>query len=126
MSDQSNLSHLQVLFEAALQDYEKQTGIALAKHPLAERLQECDSVGTITANLHEETQAFKEFRGKEKIMKSLQNAVAFLSKLSVCAKLGEVIGMVHLQALMGCSIHLTPFHRSFHLRRQYTLGSLSY
>jgi hypothetical protein len=42
-------SHLKVLFEAALQDYERQTGIALAKHPLAERLQECDSVESITA-----------------------------------------------------------------------------
>ncbi len=100
MSDQSELSHLQVLFEAALQDYERQTGIALAKHPLAERLQECDSVGSITAIFHEEAQAFKEFRGKEKIMKSLQNAVSFLSKLSACAKLGVVIGVVHLQALM--------------------------
>ena len=100
MSDQSELSHLQVLFEAALQDYERQTGIALAKHPLAERLQECDSVGSITAIFREETQAFKEFRGKEKIMKSLQNAVSLLSKLSACAKLGVVIGVVHLQALM--------------------------
>jgi hypothetical protein len=100
MTDQSELSHLQVLFEAALQDYERQTGIALPKHPLAERLQECDSVGSITAIFHEETQAFKEFRGKEKIMKSLQNAVSLLSNLAVCAKLGEVIGMVHLQTLM--------------------------
>jgi hypothetical protein len=100
MTDQSELSHLQVLFEAALQDYERQTGIALPKHPLAARLQECDSVGSITAIFYEETQAFKEFRGKEKIMKSLQSAVSFLSNLSACAKLGEVIGMVHLQAPM--------------------------
>jgi hypothetical protein len=90
-----------------LQDYERQTGIALAKHPLAERLQECHSVESITAVLHEQTQAFNEFRGKEKVMKLLKNAVSVLYKLSACAKLGEVIGVVHLKALMGCSIRLT-------------------
>jgi hypothetical protein len=92
--------HLKVLFEAALQDYETQTGIALAKHPLAERLQECQSVESITAVLHEQTQAFDEFRGKEKVMKLLKNAVSVLYKLSACAKLGKVIGVVHLKALM--------------------------
>ncbi len=103
MSDQSALasSHLKVLFDAALKDYETQTGIALAEHPLAERLQECHSVETITAVLHEQTQAFHEFRGKDKAIKLLKNAVSVLYKLSACAKLGEVIGVVHLKALVG-------------------------
>ena len=90
-----------VLFEAALQDYETMTGIVLAKHPLAERLQECQSIESITAVLHEQTQAFDEFRGKEKVMKLLKNAVSVLYKLSAGAKLGEVIGVVHLNALKG-------------------------
>jgi hypothetical protein len=107
MSDQPASSHLKVLFEATLQDYERQTGIALAKHPLAERLQECDSIESITAILHEQTQAFNDFRGKEKVIKLLKNAVSVLYKLSACAKLGEVIGVVHLKALMGSSIRLT-------------------
>ena len=99
MSDHSASSHLNVLFEAALQDYERHTGIALAKHPLAERLQECDSVESITAVLHEQTQAFHEFRGKEKVIKLLKNAVSVLYELSACAKL--VIGVVRQKALMG-------------------------
>jgi hypothetical protein len=109
MSDQPGSSHLKVLFEAALRDYESQTAIALAKHPLAERLQECHSAESITSTavLHEQTQAFNEFRGKEKVMKLLKNTVSVLYKLSACSKLGEVIGMVHLKALMGCSIRLT-------------------
>ncbi len=107
MSDRSGSSHLRDLFEAALHDYERQTGIPLANHPLAERLQECDSVESITAILHEQTKDFKEFGGKEKILKSLQNAVSSLCKLSVHAKLGEVIGMVHLKALTRCYICLT-------------------
>ena len=32
-----------------LMDYGKQTGIALAKHPLTEQLQGCDSVESVTA-----------------------------------------------------------------------------
>jgi arginyl-tRNA synthetase len=94
MSDQFASSHLKVLFEAALLDYESQTGIALAKYPLAERLQECHSVESITTFLHEQTKTFNEFRGKEKIMKSLKNSVSILCRLSVCAKLEQVIGMV--------------------------------
>ena len=101
MGDHSTSSHLKVLFDVALQDYETQTGIALAKHPLAERLQECDSVESITAILYEQTQAFNDFRGKEKVFKLLKNAVSVLYKLSACAKLGEVIGVVHLKALYG-------------------------
>jgi hypothetical protein len=107
MSDQLPSSHLKVLFEAALRDYEMHTGIALAEHPLAERLQDCHSVESITAVLHEQTQAFSQFQGKEKIMKLLKNAVSLLYKLSACAKLGEVIGIVHLKALMANSIPLT-------------------
>ena len=126
MSDQPVSPHLKVLFDAALQDYETQTGIALAKHSLAERLQECDSVESITAVLHEQTQAFNEFRGKEKVMKLLKNAVSVLYKLSAGAKFGEVIGVVHIKALMRSSIRLTPIYRSFRLQRQYTPDSLSY
>ena len=107
MSDHSAPSHLKLLFEAALEDYETQTGIALPQHPLAERLQECHSVESITAVLHEQTQAFNQFRGKEKLIKSLKNAISILHNLSVCAKLGEVIGLVHLKPLMGNFIPLT-------------------
>jgi hypothetical protein len=113
MSDHSASSHLKALFEAALQDYTRQTGIVLAEHPLAERLQECDSVESISVVLHEQTQAFNEFRGKEKIMTLLKNAVSMLYKLSACAKLGEVIGVVHLKALMGSFIHLTLIPQKF-------------
>jgi hypothetical protein len=91
MSGQSVSSRLRVLFEAALQDYEKQTGIALAKHPLAEKLQNCDTVESISAVLREQTQAFSEFRGKDKVLQPLKNAVSVLYKLSATADLDKVI-----------------------------------
>ena len=106
MSDQSGSSHLQVLFEAALRDYEKQTGIALAKHPLAEQLQNCDSVESVTAVLREQTQAFSEFQGKDKVSKPLEKAVSILYTLSATANLGQDIGLVRPYALTGCSMFL--------------------
>ena len=61
MSDQSVSSCLQVLFEVALKDHEDQTGIALAKHPLAAQLQ--NRLPRIRyAVLHKQTRVFGEFR----------------------------------------------------------------
>jgi hypothetical protein len=94
MSDQSGSSRLRVLFEDALQNYEKQTGIALAKHPLAGRLQNCNTVESVTVVLREQTRSFSEFRGKESVMKPLNNTLSVLYKLSAVADFGKVIGLV--------------------------------
>jgi hypothetical protein len=94
MTDQSESSYLRELFEAALKNYEKQTGMALDKHPLAERLQDCDSVDSFTSVLREQTQAFGEFWGKDKIMKPFKNVVSTLYKLSAVANFGQAIGLV--------------------------------
>jgi hypothetical protein len=89
MGDQSGSSRLWVLYEAALYNYEKQTGIALAKHPLAEKLQNCNSVESVTAVLYEQTQAFSEFRGNDKVLKPLKEVVSILYKLSPPANFGH-------------------------------------
>ena len=94
MTDRLESSHLQVLFEAALQDYQSQTGIALATHPLAEQLQNCHSVESVTAVLREQTQAFSEFQEKDKVLKPLKKAVSVLHKLSATANFGKDIGLV--------------------------------
>jgi hypothetical protein len=83
MSDQSGPSHFQDLFEAAIRDYESQTGNSLANHPLAEKLQSCDSVESVTAAvLSEQTKAFSEIREKEKVLKPLKKVLSALHKLS--------------------------------------------
>jgi hypothetical protein len=94
MGDHSRSSHLRVLFEAALHDYQKQTGISLAEHPLAEQLQNCDTVESITAVLCEQIQAFREFQGNDKVLKPLKKAVSVLYKLSATANFGQDIGLV--------------------------------
>jgi hypothetical protein len=113
MSDQSGSPPFQALFEAALGDYEKQTGISLANHPLAEQLQKCQSVDSITALLQEQTRAFSEFRGNDKIIKSLKIVVSALSKVSATAALGQAIGMVCPRPLVGCLAFLMPIRQSF-------------
>jgi hypothetical protein len=110
MSDQPEPgpSHLQLLFEAALQDYERKTGIALAIHPLAEKIQNCDSVESVTAVLNQQTHAFVEFRRRDKIMKPLKNVVSVLYNLSATADLGQSFGLVRPYTLIGCLTFLIP------------------
>jgi len=60
--------------------------IVLAQHPLTGQLQNCDSVESVTSILHEQT-AFSQFRGKDKIIEPLKNALSVLDKLSATANL---------------------------------------
>ena len=94
MSEQSGSSHFQVLFESALHDYERQTGITLANHPLAEQLQTCESIESVTTFLQEQARAFNESRGSDKIIKSIESAVSALSRVSATASLGHATGVV--------------------------------
>ena len=96
MSDQSGTSHFPVLFEAAFRDYEKQTGKTLANHPLAEKLQSCDSVESVTAVLRERTEAFSEIRGKDKVLKPLKNVLSILHRLCSASTVdfGQHLGLV--------------------------------
>ena len=82
MTAQSGSSRFPELFQSALQDYEKMTNISLAKHPLAERLQDCHSVESITTFLLDQVREFGHFRGSDRIMGSIKNAVSILCVLS--------------------------------------------
>ncbi len=88
MSDQPGSSRFQVLFEAAFRDYEEQTDKKLANHPLAEKLQNCDSVESVTAVLREQTESFSRIRGKDKVLKPLKNVLSVLYKLSSIVNFG--------------------------------------
>ena len=82
MSDQPGSSPLRVLFEAALEDYKQQTGIELAKHPIAECLQDCNSVESITDIIREQAQDFNRFREKDKVLKPLKKVLSVVQILS--------------------------------------------
>ena len=77
-----------MLFEAALQEYEKHTGIALVKHPLARVLEKCGSVESVTAVLHER---IHDFRGNDRVTRLLKNTVSFLSEISAATDIGQTV-----------------------------------
>ena len=116
----------QGLFNAALQDYENQTGTSLINHPFSEQLEACDSVDSITTILQEQAQIFRKFKGDDgKLMKSLNCSVDVLYTLSTTI-LGEGIGVVSLEDIHQCSLLLTVVLRHSLPRKQYSLESLSY
>jgi hypothetical protein len=103
MSQPSSSFSFQALFNIALQDYESQTGTRLINHPLAKKLESCNSVDSVKAILQEQAQIFREFRGDGgKLTKSLKCSVDVLYTLSVSTLLGEGIGLV-------CTKHLLRF-----------------
>ena len=99
---QASSSSFQDLFNAALQDYENQTGTKLVDDPLAKKFENCDSVDSITAILEEQAQIFHKFRGDDgKIMKSLKSSVGVLYTLSNTGVLGGSVGLVRPKSFIG-------------------------
>ena len=115
MSDQSGSPHLRALFEAALQEYETQTGISLAKHPLVERLHSCDSVDSITTLLLNQTLFLAEFRGEVKFLKLLKSAVSVLYKLSATADFRRKVSLVRPWYCLGVHYPSPSSYRIFSL-----------
>ena len=93
----------ELLFQSALEEYEKETGINLVnlEHPLVAELERCDSLESITRVLQEKAQAFCEFRrNKPKGIELLKHAACALHVLSGMAALGESIGFVCRNGLL--------------------------
>jgi hypothetical protein len=92
---QPTSSTFQSLFNAALKDYENQTGISLVDHPFAKQLETCESVSSITAILREQAQRFHEFRENDgKLMKALKSSIDVLCAPSISSALSETVGLV--------------------------------
>ena len=128
MSDQSGSARFQVLFEASLKEYEKRTDITLAKHPLTEKFQHCDSVEFVAAIFQEQVPACSEFRGGDRIVKLLNVAVSILCALSVSFNLG----LVRPKMPMGCSMFLMlilqppPFSKAIYVGLAILVGVCSH
>jgi len=79
MADQSGSISFQWLLESALLRYEKMTGVALSKHPLALQLESCNSVEDFNKLLGDNA---KDVRESERITKSMKTIVSILTPLS--------------------------------------------
>ena len=115
MSRQSRSSRFLGPFESALQDYEKTTNIKLAKHPLAEKLQSCDTVKSVTTFLQSQAQEFDDFLESDRIMKSIENTVSTVCVLSETAVLRDTMHLVCPRAPMGVLDFLFLFCSHSHL-----------
>ncbi len=113
MTYQSESARFQeALFGPALRAYEKKAGVSLTQHPLAIKLQSCDSVEAITGLLQCQAQAVKDLQGSDK---SLKTTVSILSKLSSATCLADAFGLVRQKGLVACLTSLTFIYRHSHL-----------
>ena len=99
------------LFNAALQDYQNQTGSSLVDNPFARQLESCDTVGSITAVLQEQAQIFRNFRGDDgKLMKSVKYSVEILYTLLPAA---AGLGLVHPNSIIQICCFSSSFYSRF-------------
>jgi hypothetical protein len=91
----STSSNFQPIFDNALKAYKKRTKKDLLKHPLADRLEACNSPSSVLAVLQEQ---FKELNqsqnSNERLTKWLDPTVIVLHALS--ESLGEGVGVVSI------------------------------
>jgi hypothetical protein len=99
MSSPLRSSRLWDLFEAALLDYEKQTGIDLAKHTLADLLRDCNSAEDVATVLSKQAKDFKQFREKDKVLKPLEKVLTVLHLVSSAPSIAKHVGLVRPKAL---------------------------
>ena len=76
MAHQSESARFKTFFELALQVYEEKAGVSLAQHPLAIKLQSCDSIEAITDFMQDQAQVFRHFQGSDQIMESIKMIVS--------------------------------------------------
>ena len=92
-SSTSTSSNFQLIFDNALKSYQKCTKKDLLKHPLAGRLQACDSPSSVLIVLQEQVQELnKSQRSNERLTKWLDPTVKVLH--AFCETLGEGVGLV--------------------------------
>jgi hypothetical protein len=90
-------SNFQPIFDTALSDYAKQTGINLATHPCAQSLQSCDSVDAILELLQYKANQFQAYRdGNRKLLDCLKPVVQVLH--AVAGVLGAAATLVSLES----------------------------
>ena len=95
MNTSADFPDLTSIVKIAVEEYQDQTSIQLAEHPLASELEKCDSIVSVTRVFEGQLKAFRESRGElEKVIKPLTRIIHILHALSISAFLGEVIGLV--------------------------------
>jgi hypothetical protein len=88
----STSSIFRAVFDAALSDYTKQTGIDLATCPFAQALQDCHSASAILDLLQEKANQFHAYRnGNRKLINCLKPVVQVLHTVSAILAEGATL-----------------------------------
>jgi len=104
-STTASSAKFQSILDAAFESYAKQTGVELAKHPSAHKLENCHSPDDVLQLLLERATAFRDYRDKHrKLIDGLRPVVQVVQTFS--AVFGEVAGFVRSR-------------QRFHLLRSY-------
>jgi len=103
MGYQLGSPRLREIFESAYRGYKTQTGVRLATHPFAQRLEYPDSAMSITTLLQVQghVPAFRDPWQSDRMMGSIESIVYDSCMLSTTVALGDAIGLVR-QVLIGC------------------------
>jgi len=127
MSSSTTSSNFQLIFDAALSDYTKQTNIDLVTHPSAQTLQNCRSVDAIFDLLQDRAKQFQAYRdGNRKLIDCLKPVVQVL--YTVSGILNEAVTSVSTAILLVLfGTHICASHSRFHsnLQRRSSLVSMS-
>ncbi|KAH8982686.1 hypothetical protein EDB92DRAFT_1952114 [Lactarius akahatsu] len=92
ISTTTDASTFKAIFDNALKEYEDKTGTNLTTHPLADKLQTCDSPDAVLNVLQEHVRAYEESRnGDQRLTKLLDPTIHILYLFS--AALGEGVGL---------------------------------
>ena len=107
-------SSFETIFNVALVKYTKQTGKDLRDHPLADKIDNCDSPDSILDIFQEQARGFDEFRnGDTKLFKWLRPVVNVLHALStnalaVLSNTGSLVSPVTFCIIHSAYLNLTP------------------
>jgi hypothetical protein len=98
----SSTSNVQLIIEAALADYTKNTGIDLSKTPFAAALEHSNTLEAVLQLLHDRENAFKEYRdGNRRLIDCLSPAVNVIQAFS--GIIGGAVNVVSLSRPSGDS-----------------------
>ena len=127
-------SSFQPIFDAALSDYAKKTGIDLATHPFAQTLQNCQSADAILDLLQDRAREFSTYRdGNRKLIDCLKPVVQTLHTFSgllagaaalVSPRVSNTFNPTRDPTFLTPSINVFPSSCHFHLQIQSWLASM--
>ena len=129
ISSSSTSSTFQLIFDAALSDYTKQTGIDLVTHPSAQALQNCRSADAVLDLLQGKGRAkqFQVYRdGNRKLIDCLRQVVQVLHTVSgILNEAATSVSTAILLVLFGTHFNASDFRFHSNLQKQSSLVLMS-